>query len=72
MEPNTDEEWRTVMALAEACLRLDSARQYGLLTGGVRIDADRCEQILARGQELGHAPPAEADIDAAIVALVCA
>ena len=37
-------------------LALDSARQYGLVTGGPVIDVDRCWELLARGRAKGFVP----------------
>jgi hypothetical protein len=33
-DPTTDQEWRAAATLAEVMLDIDSARQYGLITGG--------------------------------------
>jgi len=37
-------------------LLLDSARQYGLVTGGPEIDVERCEEILTLGKARGIEP----------------
>jgi hypothetical protein len=57
------------MAMAEACLQLESARQYGLVVGGPVIHVDRCVELLDRGRTLGHEPCAGL-IDAALQALI--
>lgn len=64
-DPKTPAEWRQAVALAEACLLLDSARQYGLVTGGPGVDAERCEDILRRGAEQGIRPT-HVEVDEAI------
>jgi hypothetical protein len=55
--------------LAETCLLLDSARQYGLVTGGPEVDVARCLELLDRGRQLGHVPTT-AGTDACIQAFV--
>lgn len=69
MNPKTPAEWKRVTALAEACLLLDSARQYGLVTGGPQVNVDRCVEILDRGKALGYVP-SRTEIDAAVERLV--
>jgi hypothetical protein len=68
-DPVTPRQWRRVMAMAEACLQLESARQYGLVVGGPAVNVDRCQALLFRGRALGHAPAAGLT-DAALAALV--
>ena len=41
-DPKAPEEWQAAADAADALLRLDSARMYGLVTGGPEVDADRC------------------------------
>jgi len=55
-DPRTREEWQEAVDLAEAALRIDSAKKYGLITGGPAIDVGRCETILAQGKLRGLAP----------------
>jgi hypothetical protein len=57
-EPHSPAEWQAVVDAAEACLLLESARQYGLVTGGPGVNVGRCEDILNRGAELGIHPEA--------------
>lgn len=64
-DPENPEQWQEAVDLAEAMLQIDSARQYGLITGGPRVDAERCAELLARGAELGYRPDREA-VDAVI------
>jgi hypothetical protein len=37
-------------------LLLDSARQYGLVTGGPEVDFERCDAVLRVGRQRGLAP----------------
>lgn len=57
-DPQTNAEWQEAVDLASALLHLDSARQYGLVTGGPVVNVERCVQILADGAQRGftHAP----------------
>lgn len=54
--PKTDEEWQAAVDGADACLWLDSARQYGLVTGGPTVKVRRCEEILKKGRARGIRP----------------
>jgi hypothetical protein len=49
-DPKTRAEWQTAVDVAEACLLLESARLYHLLTGGPGVDTGRCEAILEQGR----------------------
>lgn len=49
-------EWQSAVDAAHACLVLDSARCYGLVSGGPQIDAERCDHILKSGKALGYHP----------------
>ena len=55
-DPKTPEEWQEAVNLAETLLLVDSARQYGLITGGPVIDINRCEFILRCGRQRGYRP----------------
>jgi hypothetical protein len=70
-DPKTPAEWQAAVDTAEACLLIDSARQYGLITGGPVVDVDRCEQILIRGRARGFTP-IQTGVDAQIQVLVSA
>ena len=65
-DPKTKAEWQVACDAAHAMLALDSARKYGLVTGGPEADLDRCRAILARGKDGGVYPNGES-----IEALVC-
>jgi hypothetical protein len=56
MDPETPDEWRDAVEWAEVMLLLDSARGYGVVTGGPAVDVERCLELQARGRALGHAP----------------
>lgn len=55
-DPQTDAEWQEAANWASFLLLLDSARQYGLVTGGPAIRADRCAEILQRAAARGIHP----------------
>jgi glycine/serine hydroxymethyltransferase len=59
-DPKTRKEWQEAVNAADFLLTLDSARQYGLVTGGPHIDAARCCDIVKRGAKLGVVPQKEA------------
>lgn len=58
--PRTDAEWQDAVDAAHACLALDSARAYGLVTAGPRVNVERCEEILAAGKARGILPSPDA------------
>jgi hypothetical protein len=68
-DPDTLDEWRTAVTLAEVLLELESARLYGLIRGGPTVDGERCRALLAQGRARGVVPRA-ADVNAATAALV--
>lgn len=58
-DPKTREAWQNAADAADALLKIDSARIYGLLTGGPEIDADRCWELVHRAKELQGIEPRE-------------
>jgi hypothetical protein len=56
VDPKTPEEWQAAVDGAHFLLCVDAARQYGLITGGPTVHADRCVEILERGKLLGYEP----------------
>jgi len=54
--PSTPGEWQDAVDLAEFFTHLESARQYGLVTGGPEINLDRCRQLLNDGLRRGVRP----------------
>lgn len=54
--PITPDEWQTTVDAAKALLVLDSARLYGLVTGGPEVNVKRCEEILYTGRQQGIQP----------------
>jgi len=61
--PRTPEQWQFAVDGAYACLLLDSARQYGLVTGGPHVKVDRCVELLARGAAKGFVPDEDKAVD---------
>ncbi len=55
-EPKTPAEWQDAVDQAYFWTLLDSARAYGLVKGGPKVNLDRCEEVLARGREMGIEP----------------
>jgi hypothetical protein len=55
-DPTNAAEWQEAVDHAHFFLLLDSARQFGLITGGPAIDVERCEEILEKGAALGYTP----------------
>lgn len=68
-DPATPAEWRAAVATAEACLRLDAAKQYGLVVGGPVVNVDRCVALLEAGRARG-VMPTSGEIDDAIRCLI--
>ncbi len=58
--PVTRAEWQDAADAAYGALCLDSARQYGLVTGGPGVDVERCEQILRSAKSIGITPANDA------------
>lgn len=59
-DPKTREEWQNAVDAADGALTLESARLYGLVTGGPEVNTARCEEILAAGKLRGVTPSADA------------
>lgn len=55
-DPRNPEEWQEAVNAAEYLLLLDSARQYGLIVGGAKVNQDRAVEILEKGRQLGYHP----------------
>lgn len=51
--PKTSEDWQEAVNSAALLLAIDSCRQYGLITGGPEINAERCCRMIQRGRERG-------------------
>jgi hypothetical protein len=54
--PQTPAEWQEAVNQAHFWLLVDSARQYGLITGGPEVNLNRCEEILEKGKAQGIEP----------------
>jgi len=55
-DPKTPEEWQEAADAAHFLLLVDSARQYGLITGGPEANVDRCISILEQAKAQGITP----------------
>ncbi len=54
--PQTREEWQEAVDAAAAFRAIADCKMYGLIEGGPKIDAHRCDEILRRGRRRGFAP----------------
>lgn len=54
--PQNPREWQDAVDAAHGALALDSARQYGLVTGGPTVNVPRCAMILDQGRKMGVIP----------------
>lgn len=54
--PVTADEWQAVVDQATALLHVDSARQYGLITGGPNVNVERCCEIVREAELRGIRP----------------
>lgn len=52
--PETSQEWQDVMDIADAAIRLDAARKYGLVKGGPKVNLKRCQEIVELAKSRGH------------------
>lgn len=68
-DPATLTEWQLAVNAARACLVLESARQYGLVTDGPSVDVTRCLDLLDRGKTQLIVPQ-EMGVDLEIKALI--
>lgn len=59
-QPQTTQEWQEAVDIAHVWLLVDSARQYGLVTGGPEIDVNRCLELLEQGRQQGILPSPDA------------
>ncbi len=58
--PINRSEWQDAVDLADFFITLDSARQYGLVEGGPKVNLERCEELLAAGSKRGIVPRPDA------------
>ena len=49
--PRTRADWQDAVDAAHGALTLESARLYGLVTGGPIVNVDRCEEIISKGKQ---------------------
>jgi len=55
-DPESDADLQAAVDSATALLHVDSARQYGLITGGPTVNVERCKEIIALGERRGIVP----------------
>jgi hypothetical protein len=60
MRPVTDEQWQDAVDAAHALLIFDTARLYGLVTGGPKVNVELCVEIIEDGRNQGIEPRVEA------------
>jgi hypothetical protein len=58
--PRTPAEWQEAVDAAEGAIALDSARKYGLVTGGPEVNVERAADLLAKGRARGIRPRPDA------------
>lgn len=58
--PKTSGEWQDAVDAAHVLLLVDSARQYGLITGGPKVNVERAVQLLRHGKQRGIHPRPDA------------
>jgi hypothetical protein len=58
--PRTPAEWQDAVDAAHGAIALDSARKYGLVTGGPTVDVQRAAELLAKGRARGIRPRPDA------------
>ncbi len=54
-DPQTPAEWQDTIDNASFLLLVNAAEAYGMITGP-KVNAIRCDEILARGAHLGYHP----------------
>lgn len=54
--PKNRAEWQEAVDAAYACLALESARAYGLVRGGPRVNSARALDLLRQGKQLCITP----------------
>ena len=54
-DPVTREEWQAAADVSSFLLLLDSAEQYGLVTGP-KVNVERAEELLSRAKAMGIIP----------------
>jgi len=58
--PRTVEKGQEAADVAQWALALDSARQFGLVEGGPKVNVERCEEILNLAEKRGIRPHKDA------------
>lgn len=60
IEPETDVDWQEAADAAHGALVLDAAREYGFVTGGPKVNVERCERVLSAAKTRGITPARDA------------
>jgi hypothetical protein len=60
MRPVTDQQWQDAVDAAHTLLTLETARLYGLVTGGPEVNVERCVEIIEDGRSRGTLPRVDA------------
>lgn len=54
------DEWQFAADAAATCLAIDACRFFGLITGGPKVNAERCAQVLDQAERRGVTPSDDA------------
>lgn len=60
VDPKSPAQWQEAADAAYTLLLIESARSYGLVSGGLNVDTDRALEILDRARDHGIVPSADA------------
>jgi hypothetical protein len=60
-DPQTAADWQAAVDAADFLLSLDSARRYGLVSGGPAVNVLRCEAVIREGRARGFVAGAAAE-----------
>jgi hypothetical protein len=55
-DPETPQQWQEAVDAAAFFLAFDSARQYGLIASGMKLNLERCEKLISEGKKRGIEP----------------
>lgn len=70
-DPRTLQEWQYAADLADLALCVDAARQFGLITGGLVVNVQRCEEIIERAATRLIAPQPPPELLSVFVDALC-
>lgn len=57
--PESPEEWQNAVNIAEALIGVELGRQYGVFSGGPRVDVVRCLDFVGTAVRMGIVPQEE-------------